>query len=135
MELWEENLQNQRLNEAAQILKAKLDADKIESATVATTRVMEKATEIMNASTQNDYTTNLRIANIERQLSHQKQTANKILNHIKRQKPTKTINNPLKQCYHHRIHLVPSMNVKQYYHHRTHSFPSMKLKIKKQHSR
>jgi len=89
VELWEANLQNQRLNEAAQILKAKLDTDKIESATAATTRAIEKATEITNAATQNYHTTNLRIANIERQLSHQKQTANEILNHIKRQKTNK----------------------------------------------
>jgi hypothetical protein len=96
VELWEENLQNQCLNVAAQILKAKLDTDKIESATVATTRAIEKATEITNASTQNYHTTNLRIANIERQLSHQKQTANEILNYIKRQKTNKDNKQPYK---------------------------------------
>jgi hypothetical protein len=75
----------------------------MESATVATTKAIEKASLMKNHSELNNRSTQLRISNLERQLLQQKQMANKILNHIEKQTQITNTDHP---SYHHlKIHL------------------------------
>jgi hypothetical protein len=89
IELWEINSQRLRESEASLKLKAKLDSERTASATIATTKAIDKALEIIDVSNNNNQATQLRILNLEKQLLKQNQTSNEILNHLKSQKNSK----------------------------------------------
>jgi hypothetical protein len=103
IELWAMNSQRLRESEASLKLKAKLDSDRTSSATIATTKAIDKALEIIDVSNNNNQATQLRILNLEKQLQKQNQTSNEILNHLKNQKNSKgshqrPVTSPLNPC-------------------------------------
>jgi len=75
-----------------------MDAERTTSATTPTSKAINKALEKIDNNNIHNQTTELRIHNIEKQLTEQKQTSNEILNHLKRQcntqKKTYTLNIP-----------------------------------------
>jgi hypothetical protein len=89
IELWAMNSQRLRESEASLKLKAKLESDRTSSATIATTKAIDKALEIIDVSNNNNQATQLRRLNLEKQLQKQNQTSNEILNHLKNQKKSK----------------------------------------------
>ncbi len=82
IELWAMNSQRLRESEASLKLKAKLESDRTSSATIATTKAIDKALEIIDVSNNNNQATQLRILNLEKQLQKQNQTSNEILNQL-----------------------------------------------------
>jgi hypothetical protein len=87
--LWEANLHNTRLLEATQRFKAKMDSEPIASATVATSRAIQNALEATEENTSQNQINQLRFQKLEKQLLHQKQISNELINHIKKQKNSK----------------------------------------------
>jgi hypothetical protein len=81
--LWETNMSKTRHSEASQKLKAKLEADRIASATVATSVAIDKAIPNIEENTTINDTMQLRIANLEKHLLQQTQTNKEILHHLK----------------------------------------------------
>jgi len=62
-----------------------MEASRTQSATAATAKSIEKAVQSISSDNTCNQITQLRISNIEKQLTQQKQTANEILNHLKTQ--------------------------------------------------
>jgi hypothetical protein len=85
IQLWKTNLQHQREIHASIKFKAKMEAERISSATTATEKAIHKAIETIDSNNNANRITELRIHNLEKQLSHQKQTSNEIINELKRQ--------------------------------------------------
>jgi hypothetical protein len=81
--LWGTNISKIRHSEALQKLKAKLEADRIASATIATSMAIDKAIANIEENTSTNNVTQLRIANLEKQLLQQTQTNKEILHHLK----------------------------------------------------
>jgi hypothetical protein len=86
--LWELNRHNARHSEATQLLKAKMDAEKTSSATVATALALNKALGNIETNNTQEKATQLRISNLEKHLIQQTQTNKEILNHLKNNKDT-----------------------------------------------
>jgi len=89
VQLWEINSQQMRELDAAQKLKAKLETNRITSATTATAKAINKAVSQINEDNTIAQINHLRISNLEKQLLHQKQTSQEILKHIKSHKQQK----------------------------------------------
>jgi hypothetical protein len=83
--LWDSYSLKIRQTEASIKFKAKMDASRTQSATAATAKSIEKAVQSISSDNTCNQITQLRISNIEKQLTQQKQTANEILNHLKTQ--------------------------------------------------
>jgi hypothetical protein len=83
IQLWSEYSKKQKQIEASQKFKAKMEAEKITSATVATSKAINKAIANMNTNTLLQDATQLRIANLEKQLTQQNQTSKEILHHLR----------------------------------------------------
>jgi hypothetical protein len=82
--LWDFSRTKIPLSEASQILKAKMELEKITSATVAITQAINTAlANITNNNTQ-EQATQLRISNLEKHIIQQVQTNKEILNHLKK---------------------------------------------------
>ncbi len=81
--LWRFNLQKAQQSEASKKLKAKMDSEKITSATIATSKALLKALDNIKNRNDTNQVTELRIINLEKQVFHQKQTASEIINHLK----------------------------------------------------
>jgi hypothetical protein len=84
--LWEFNHTKICHSEASQKLRAKLEAEKTTSATVATALAINKAVANIDHGNIRDKTTQSRISNPEKHLMQQTQTNKKILNHLKTQR-------------------------------------------------
>jgi hypothetical protein len=89
IELWAINSQRLRESGASQKLKPKLDSERTSSATIVTTKAIDKALGIIDVSNSNNQANQLCILNLEKQLLKQNQTSNEILNHLKNQKNLK----------------------------------------------
>jgi len=87
--LWDFNRQNIRQMEATQKLKAKLDNDRVKSATAATTHAITKAISHINEDNKSSQINQLRIQNLEKQALQQKQISQEILNILKQPKNLK----------------------------------------------
>jgi hypothetical protein len=83
--LWDSYSLKIRKTKASIKFQAKMDASKTQSATAATAKSIEKAVQSISSDSTCNQITQLRISNIEKQLTQQKQTANEILNHLKTQ--------------------------------------------------
>jgi len=88
-ELWEANLQKHRALEASLKLKAKMETERLISATETTAKAIDKAVGKINEDNNIHQDNQLRLLNLEKQAAHQKQLALEILNHIKTQKNSK----------------------------------------------
>jgi len=66
-----------------------MDSEPIASATVATSRAIQNALEATEENTSQNQINQLRFQKLEKQLLHQKQISNEIINHIKKQKNSK----------------------------------------------
>jgi hypothetical protein len=75
--------------EATQKLKAKLDNDRVKSATAATTHAITKAISHINEDNKSSQINQLRIQNLEKQALQQKQISQEILNILKTSKKLK----------------------------------------------
>jgi len=87
--LWDNHSLKIRQTEASLKFQAKMEASRTLSATTATMKSINKAIHHINNETSTNQITQVRISNIEKQLTQQRQTANEILNHLKAQKNSK----------------------------------------------
>ena len=87
--LWDNHSLKIRQTEASLKFQAKMEASRTLSATTATMKSINKAIHQINNETSTNQITQVRISNIEKQLTQQRQTANEILNHLKAQKNSK----------------------------------------------
>jgi uncharacterized coiled-coil protein SlyX len=101
LQLWQTHSILQREIEASQKLKAQMEAERTLSATEATAKAVNKAIATIELTNNTNQATELRIHNLEKQLTEQKQTANEILNHIRKQQNRKSNEqtNPLTQAF------------------------------------
>ncbi|MFN9979933.1 MAG: hypothetical protein ACK53Y_08480, partial [bacterium] len=81
--LWGTNISKICHSEASQKFKAKLEANRIASATIATSMAIDKAIANIEENTSTNNVTQLRIPNLEKQLLQQTQTNKEILHHLK----------------------------------------------------
>jgi len=84
--LWEFNCTKIHHSEASQKLKAKLEAEKTASATVATALAINKAVANIDHWNIRDKATQIRISNLEKHLMQQTQKKKEILNQLKTQR-------------------------------------------------
>jgi hypothetical protein len=84
IQLWNINMQKQREINASLKFKVKMEAEHIASATLATATVIDRALENIDNTNNFNQATEFRIHNLEKQSTEQKQTANEILNQLKR---------------------------------------------------
>jgi len=83
IQLWKTNLQHQHEINASLKFKAKMDAEGISLATTATERAINKAIEMIDSNNNTNQVMELRMHNLEKQLAHQNQTSNEIINQLK----------------------------------------------------
>jgi hypothetical protein len=101
LQLWQTHSILQREIEASHKLKAQMEAERTLSATTAMAKAVNKAIATIELTNNTNQATKLRIHNLEKQLIEQKQTANEILNHIRKQQNRKSNEptNPLTQAF------------------------------------
>jgi hypothetical protein len=83
--LWSDYSKKQKQIEASQKFKAKMEAEKITSATVSASRAINKALTNINTNNTLQDATQLRIANLEKQLTQQNHASKEILHHLQNQ--------------------------------------------------